>query len=185
MEPFRQLLLLFQLSSLCRRNIISMSARNPLCSVSHWDSPSLSCHGGSGCERTRSPQTCPSAFPHGASSGSPFSPSLVTWACTGYDTHTEARRQPWGWSSPFHLIGSCFLLLTTAHTRLAGLITFTDSLVSASLPRRSGVTGVAVPSFMWVLTFAWTLFPDSPDTPTEKVHGPERFRLTSAFSLHL
>lgn len=73
-------------------------------------------------------------------------------------------------------------MLTTAHTRLAGLITFTDSLVSASLPRRSGVAGVAMPSFMWVLTFAWTLFPD---TPIEKVHGPEQFRLTSAFSLHL
>lgn len=76
-------------------------------------------------------------------------------------------------------------MLTTAHTRLPGLITFPDSLVSASLPRCSGVTGVAMPSFMWVLTFAWTLFPDSPDTPIEKVHGPEQFRLTSAFSLQL
>lgn len=77
-------------------------------------------------------------------------------------------------------------MLTTAYNRLAGLITFVDSLVSASLPRCSGVTGVAdLPSFMWVLTFAWMLFPHNPVIPIEKAHGPEQLRLVSAFSLHL
>lgn len=141
-------------------------------------SPSLSCHGGYGCERTRSPQTCPSAFPQGASSGSHVSPSLVTWACTGYYTHTWRPEDNLGVGSRLStLFGAVFSVAHHCIPQGSWSHNFHEfsRLHLPSPPRRSGLQVLPCPALCGFSHLHGRSFPTVQSHPLKRLMARSSF----------